>query len=173
MCSYLMSAGRRRRNPEGTVMESSDSASWRRQTMRRRNSRLANEKKTTEARNARRGGKRDNLPAIRVKVASPKKSPIALSLGLYGNLWGSVISDGWPPNGLRLSGRAFQRSAPTACCAACGYAASSFFEIVEHAACRSLQICYATLQNNLNVTPSNIHLSFLEFLFLRLQILDE
>src|SRR5437773_12393159 len=93
MCSYRMSAGRRRRKPDGTVMESSDSASWRGQTMRRRNSRLANVKKTAEARNARRGGKRDNAPAARVIIAIPKKSAIALSLGLYGMFWGSVISD--------------------------------------------------------------------------------
>src|SRR5437867_6548534 len=93
MCSYRMSAGRRRRNPEGTVMESSDSVIWRRQTMRRRNSRLPNDKKTAEARNARRGGKRDKAPAARVIVAIPKKSAIALRLGLYEMLWGSVISD--------------------------------------------------------------------------------
>src|SRR5438034_435183 len=74
-------------------MESSDSASWRCQTMRRRNSRLANDKKTAEARNTRRGGKRDNAPAARMIIAIPKKSAIALSLGLYGILSGSVISD--------------------------------------------------------------------------------
>ena len=62
-------------------------------TMRRRNSRLANDKKTAEARNARRGGKRDEAPPARVIVAIPKKSAIASSLGLYGMLWGSVISD--------------------------------------------------------------------------------
>jgi len=61
--------------------------------MRRRNSKLANDRKRAEARNPTRRGKRHNDPAARVIVAIPRKNAIALSLGLYGMLWGSVISD--------------------------------------------------------------------------------
>src|SRR5438034_4319997 len=91
-----MPVGRRRRKPEGTVRKSCVRVRCRRHTKRRRNSKLANDKKTAEVKNARRGRKSDNAPAAKVAVVSERKNPIPLRLGLEGMFSGSVISQ-WLP----------------------------------------------------------------------------
>src|SRR5437773_11026435 len=82
MCTEAKPVGRRRRKPEGTVRKSCVRVRCRRHTKRRRNSKLANDKKTAEVKNARRGRKSDNAPAAKVAVVSARKNPIPLRLGL-------------------------------------------------------------------------------------------